>query len=237
MSGQGTVTVTGYTDNIGTADYNQNLSEQRAQAVVDALQPQTSNSPVTYEAVGDGEADPVAPNQNRDGTDNPAGRQQNRRVTVSYMVSQGNAGSGTAASVAPPTNVHTVGDATTYTIPYGQNEGQGNETYKVTAQARRIGAFTEVSGSVTCVSTTENTPCDTAYDFASNQGAPDSPNGINLINYATGTTYLPADPTSGSGFGLGLNPGSTESYWNWYLTNSPGQLAVEYPNGRPIVKF
>lgn len=230
-AGQGTVTVTGYTDNIGTAAYNLKLSQRRAQAVVSALQHQTSSSSGTYQAFGKGEADPVTPNQNPNGTDNPSGRQRNRRVTVSYKISQGSSGSAT------PAKVHTAGDATTFTIPYGENEGQGNETYKVTAQSRTIGAFTEISGTVTCVSTTENTPCDTGYDFAANQGDPDSPNGIDLVNYGKGTTYLPADPTSGSGFGLSLNPGSTVSYWNWYLTSSPGQLAVEYPNGGPIVKL
>lgn len=129
----------------------ENVSPARA-AVVNALQRQTSNSSVTYRAFGKGEADPVAPNQNPDGTDNPSGRQRNRRVTVSYKFSQGKPGSGT------PAKVHTAGSATAFTIPYGENEGQGNETYKVTAQFRTIGAFTEISGTVTCVSTTETPP-------------------------------------------------------------------------------
>ena len=35
-----------------------------------------------YRVDGRGEADPVAPNTTADGHDNPAGRQQNRRVEI-----------------------------------------------------------------------------------------------------------------------------------------------------------
>jgi outer membrane protein OmpA-like peptidoglycan-associated protein len=78
----GQVVVTGYTDSIGDAGYNLTLSMQRAQAVVQALQAAVSRSDVTFVAVGDGEADPVASNTLPDGSDNPAGRAQNRRVTI-----------------------------------------------------------------------------------------------------------------------------------------------------------
>ena len=60
--------------------------------------------------------------------------------------------------------------------------------------------------------------------------------GINLVSYGTGTTCLPADPASGAGFGFDLAPGSTVSYWNWYLTSAPGQLVVEYPSRGPTVR-
>jgi outer membrane protein OmpA-like peptidoglycan-associated protein len=33
---------------------------------------------------GHGEADPVAANQHKDGSDNPAGRARNRRVTITF---------------------------------------------------------------------------------------------------------------------------------------------------------
>jgi outer membrane protein OmpA-like peptidoglycan-associated protein len=79
----GTVTITGYTDDVGDDAYNQGLSELRAEAVRAALEPATDRSDLTFEVSGRGEADPVAPNT-IDGRDNPDGRQRNRRVTIVY---------------------------------------------------------------------------------------------------------------------------------------------------------
>lgn len=74
-----TAQVQGHTDAIGTDDYNQGLSERRAAAVMAALK---AGAPgVTYDAQGFGESRPVAPNELK-GTDNPAGRQLNRRVDI-----------------------------------------------------------------------------------------------------------------------------------------------------------
>lgn len=70
-----TAVIEGHTDSQGAADYNQNLSERRAQAVVQAL----TNSGIErtrLTARGYGESKPIASN------DTDAGRQQNRRVTV-----------------------------------------------------------------------------------------------------------------------------------------------------------
>lgn len=78
----GAVTILGYTDSIGTAVYNIALSQRRAEAVQAYLQAKVSG--LTYHAKGLGEADPVAPNRLPDGKDNPAGRQRNRRVVISY---------------------------------------------------------------------------------------------------------------------------------------------------------
>lgn len=74
--------VTGYTDSVGSSSYNRKLSERRAQAVRDYLRQQASD--VSYTAKGLGEKNPVAANKKPDGSDNPRGRRQNRRVTVSY---------------------------------------------------------------------------------------------------------------------------------------------------------
>ncbi len=72
----GRVTVTGYTDSIGTKSYNLGLSRRRAAAVVGFLAAHAGRHGHTYQAVGKGKADPVATNANA------AGRQQNRRVSV-----------------------------------------------------------------------------------------------------------------------------------------------------------
>jgi len=87
------VRVEGYTDNIGTPEYNQQLSQQRADTVRNFLVQQgVSSDNVT--AQGFGEANPVAPNST------PAGRQQNRRVD---MVVSG-ASIGTPATTTPGGN-------------------------------------------------------------------------------------------------------------------------------------
>lgn len=67
--------VEGYTDSTGTAEFNQKLSEQRANTVRDFLLKQGLNTS-NMAAVGYGENYPVAPN------DTSAGRQQNRRVEL-----------------------------------------------------------------------------------------------------------------------------------------------------------
>lgn len=72
--------VYGHTDSISDEEFNQTLSEQRAQAVLDALV--QDGVTAQLEAAGFGETRPVAPNENADGSDNPAGRQLNRRVEV-----------------------------------------------------------------------------------------------------------------------------------------------------------
>lgn len=78
----GTVSVIGHTDSVGEEAANQTLSEQRAQAVADVLQPALGDA-VTLEAEGRGETDPVAANE-IDGRDDPDGRSRNRRVTITY---------------------------------------------------------------------------------------------------------------------------------------------------------
>jgi outer membrane protein OmpA-like peptidoglycan-associated protein len=67
--------VEGHTDSIGSDEYNQNLSEQRAEAVRDYFVQQGIAS-ASVEARGFGKTEPIASN------DTPEGRQQNRRVEL-----------------------------------------------------------------------------------------------------------------------------------------------------------
>jgi outer membrane protein OmpA-like peptidoglycan-associated protein len=69
------IEVEGHTDSVGTDDYNQRLSERRAESVRNYLVSQ-SIPPATVTAVGFGESKPVA------GNDSASGRQQNRRVEL-----------------------------------------------------------------------------------------------------------------------------------------------------------
>jgi outer membrane protein OmpA-like peptidoglycan-associated protein len=77
------VTVTGHTDGLGEANYNQKLSERRAAAVKTWLAGREGvRLPISTS--GAGARQPVAPNKHADGSDNPDGRQLNRRVTVVF---------------------------------------------------------------------------------------------------------------------------------------------------------
>jgi outer membrane protein OmpA-like peptidoglycan-associated protein len=77
-----TVVIDGHTDSIGSANYNQDLSERRAAAVVDFLAEVLSEADIEFESAGHGAEDPVARNDIA-GADNPNGRAQNRRVEIS----------------------------------------------------------------------------------------------------------------------------------------------------------
>lgn len=76
------VTIGGYTDGKGADAYNLRLSDKRAAAVKDWLVKHGGVDVKRVTAKGWGRANPVAPNTNPDGSDNPAGRQKNRRVEI-----------------------------------------------------------------------------------------------------------------------------------------------------------
>ena len=67
--------IIGHADNTGEADYNQGLSERRAQAVALYLV-RGGISPKRFETSGRGEMDPIASNKTREG------RAKNRRVDL-----------------------------------------------------------------------------------------------------------------------------------------------------------
>ena len=75
------IEIIGHTDAKGTEEYNHALGLRRASSVGEALIALGfSEEGVTFETRG--ELDPVVPNVNSDGSDNPAGRQLNRRVEL-----------------------------------------------------------------------------------------------------------------------------------------------------------
>ena len=79
---KGTVRVEGHTDGKGADSYNQKLSERRANSVKDWLVKKEGLKNVRFTSAGFGAKKPVAPNNKPDGSDDPEGRQKNRRVEI-----------------------------------------------------------------------------------------------------------------------------------------------------------
>jgi outer membrane protein OmpA-like peptidoglycan-associated protein len=76
--------VVGYTDSVGSEEYNQTLSEKRAGGVINYLQQACHWKPYRMlTPTGMAEADPLASN------DTAEGKAQNRRVSVNILVSKG----------------------------------------------------------------------------------------------------------------------------------------------------
>ncbi|MEF8797724.1 MAG: OmpA family protein [Salinivenus sp.] len=75
------VLIVGHTDSKGSADYNQQLSERRAESASEYLAQQGLDSGRLL-TVGKGESEPVATNETEEG------RQQNRRVEVAIYANE-----------------------------------------------------------------------------------------------------------------------------------------------------
>ena len=75
-----TAHIYGHTDSVSDEAFNLQLSEDRANAVSAELKKDGASA--TLDATGYGETKPIAPNENPDGSDNPAGRALNRRVEI-----------------------------------------------------------------------------------------------------------------------------------------------------------
>lgn len=80
-----TVTVEGHTDNVGSEQLNQDLSEDRAQAVTGVIEDMLDES-ITLETAGYGYSRPQVPNTDAEGEPIPQNQQRNRRVSFRYPV-------------------------------------------------------------------------------------------------------------------------------------------------------
>jgi outer membrane protein OmpA-like peptidoglycan-associated protein len=87
------VQVQGYTDNVGAADYNNQLSRRRADAVIQYLAAKYNVPPYRIYIMGLGEDNPVAENRNS------SGRAKNRRVDVQLLT---NSLESASAQAKPP---------------------------------------------------------------------------------------------------------------------------------------
>lgn len=73
-----------HTDSVASEAYNIELSQRRAESTVNYLI-RNGIDPARLVAKGYGESKPIARNTNPDGTDNPAGRQRNRRTEFKIL--------------------------------------------------------------------------------------------------------------------------------------------------------
>lgn len=73
-----------HTDSVGSFDYNIDLSRRRAESTIRYLI-NKGISPERLTAKGYGESQPIARNTNPDGTDNPTGRDKNRRTEFKIL--------------------------------------------------------------------------------------------------------------------------------------------------------
>ncbi len=81
------IEIDGHTDSKGAEDYNQKLSQARAQSVVDYIVDRGIEAK-RLRAQGYGESKPIAENENADGSDNPEGRAKNRRTEMKILAVQ-----------------------------------------------------------------------------------------------------------------------------------------------------
>ena len=78
------IELSAHTDSKGTDEYNLKLSDERAKTVVEYLVSKGIDRGRML-AKGYGETQPIAPNENADGSDNPEGRQKNRRTEFKVL--------------------------------------------------------------------------------------------------------------------------------------------------------
>jgi outer membrane protein OmpA-like peptidoglycan-associated protein len=79
---QGSIRIEGHTDSKGSDAYNQRLSGQRAESVTTWLRKQSGLATLSFVPQGFGAKRPIAANAKPDGSDDPEGRQKNRRVEI-----------------------------------------------------------------------------------------------------------------------------------------------------------
>jgi outer membrane protein OmpA-like peptidoglycan-associated protein len=247
----GPVQVTGYTDSIGTDQVNIPLSEARAASVVAALKPALPG--ITFNASGLGSADPVAPNTKPDGSDNPAGRALNRRVTISFPV---NAPTQPTAP-APPAAAPSTQAATARTVDYTVTQPGETNRYQVTVGGLyREGNLAVLKLEITCTLPVSQS-CNAATDFIGSQSIPPitftknflassfsnfwSLGGFYLTDPDTGTEYIPVYQTSGEPLTATLSnnmvPGETYPVWVYLSAPPPSTTAVtvSLPGGSPKI--
>jgi outer membrane protein OmpA-like peptidoglycan-associated protein len=247
----GPVQVTGYTDSIGTDQVNVPLSHARAATVVAALEPLLPE--VTFHAAGLGSSDPVAPNTKPDGSDNPAGRALNRRVTISFPIDAPTPAAPPVSAPGGPTSQAATARIVDYTAT---SPGETNR-YQVTVNGLyREGNLAVLKLGITCTLPVSQS-CNAATDFIGSQSVPPitfaknflassfstfwSLGGFYLTDPTTGTEYIPVYQASGEPLTAPLSnnmvPAETYPVWIYLSAPPPSTTAVtvSLPGGSPKI--
>lgn len=201
----GPVQVTGYTDSIGSDAVNIPLSNARARSVVQALKPSTPG--VTYRAAGKGSADPVAPNKTADGSDNPAGRALNRRVTIAFAAKRRAAPQPPPPTGGPKSGAAASSSAVNFTV----GPLTPPDAYRVTATALFREANTLVLRlALSCRRASQSGSCGTLGDLIGTSTVPPAaPQGDNFAFgafWSVSGFYL-TDPATGTDYTVLHTPG------------------------------
>jgi outer membrane protein OmpA-like peptidoglycan-associated protein len=240
----GPVEVTGYTDSIGPDRVNLPLSRARAAAVVRALEPRAPGVPL--HATGRGAADPVAPNTKRDGSDNPAGRALNRRVTIGFRVHAPAPAAPPAPVPAPSAPPASAARTVHYRMP-----GDTQNSWRVhIAGIHREGDLAVMDLGITCTLEAGDA-CNAAQDFIGTQDVPPlsdhqdwlanppssfwSLGGFYLTDPTTGTVDIPVylaahDPLT-SPLGNNDPAGETFPLWIYFPAPAASTVTVSLPGG------
>jgi len=201
-SGTGVVTINGYTDSIGPDSVNIPLSQARAQSVAAALTPLAAGAPVSFQTLGNGSASPVAPNMGPNGSDNPAGRALNRRVTIAYATTKETPQ--TPLPAAAPAPAAAPGPRTVSFTENSAGTINGTSTYQATVnRLTRSGPFAVLELTVRCQTSTATgtkpASCKTINDLGASNSVPPTPidqdvSGVTIGQHRVNAIYL-ADST------------------------------------------
>jgi outer membrane protein OmpA-like peptidoglycan-associated protein len=252
----GQVSITGYTDSIGTDQVNIPLSQARAHSVAAVLAPLTQGGPVTYQTAGLGSNDPVAPNTKPDGSDNPAGRALNRRVTISFAVKE-LARPSSPPDVQQPTAPPPA--ATARTVAYHAISGSDTDNYNIAVYSLvRDANMLVLHLGVGCRSVVaqDTSTCSSGFDFTGSQTVPpvtlsqnempllghyniaNTTSAFYLVDPTTGTQYIPLHDTNGTPLSAGIAPsmptgGYTYPLWIYFPAppTSTTSMTVVIPGG------
>jgi hypothetical protein len=214
--------------------------------VVTALGPLTPG--ISYSSRGLGSADPVAPNTKPDGTDNPAGRALNRRVTIAFAATPIRPTPPTPPSAAPGAAAQTGSIAF-----HGFNFGDA--TYRASDPALyREGNLLVLTATVTCVAARSANACDPTFDLSGLATVPpaylatssstsfDPPathsiSGFYLLDPASGAEYIPVRGTDGgpvtASFSQSIAAGAAYKVWAYFAAppSTTTTLTLVSPGG------
>jgi OmpA-OmpF porin, OOP family len=217
------VKVVGYTDDVGTESFNDELSRKRAAAVAAVLKGKVGGLGLTV--TGRGEKDPVAANHQPGGGDNPSGRALNRRVEISYppkpaaaptSSATATAGTGTAGGQGPSVD-----------LPARSVEASQTPPVNIATRVwpvQRDGTLTLVTADLTA----ELTRILIDPFTAQGDGSQDV-SALHLVDPATKKVYIPAydqdDPTRVLGsYTIGYTAG-TPTHLFFYVADLPSSLS------------